>query len=118
MIIKFVPNCFWHVSGDVFSGGSDTYLQFWDTCGKRRSINLILDVTPQKDITWGCIWKMRWQVVKTPTIISNNTTFIHYIYVHPDSKTNHVVVCRIGKCSDQFHRDCRIRNFMRMNLCL
>jgi len=41
-IIKFVP----HVSGDGFSGGSDSYLQFWDTCRKRRNINLILDVTP------------------------------------------------------------------------
>jgi len=41
-IIEFVP----HVSGDGFSGGSDSYLQFRDTCGKRRNINLIIDVTP------------------------------------------------------------------------
>jgi len=41
-IIQFVP----HVSGDGFNGGSDSYLQFRDTCGKRRNINLILDVTP------------------------------------------------------------------------
>jgi len=34
--------------------------------------NLILDLTPQKEITWGCIWESRWPVVKTPTIISNN----------------------------------------------
>jgi hypothetical protein len=34
------------VSGDGFNGGSDSYLQFRDTCGKRRNINLILDVTP------------------------------------------------------------------------
>jgi len=67
-IIQFVP----HVSGDGFNGGSDSYLQFQDTCGKRRNINLILYVTPQKEITWGCIWRTRWQVVKTPTIISNN----------------------------------------------
>jgi len=40
--IQFVP----HVSGDGFNGGSDSYLQFRDTCGKRRNINLILDVTP------------------------------------------------------------------------
>jgi hypothetical protein len=45
-IIEFVPNCMYHVSGDVFYGGSDSYLQFRDTCGKRRNINLILDVTP------------------------------------------------------------------------
>jgi len=41
-IIEFVP----HVSGDGFNGGSDSYLHFRDTCGKRRNINLILDVTP------------------------------------------------------------------------
>jgi hypothetical protein len=44
-IIEFVPNCL-HVSSDGFNGGSDSYLQFRDTCGKRRNINLILDVTP------------------------------------------------------------------------
>ena len=41
-IIEFVP----HVSGDGFNGGSDSYLPLPDTCGKRRNINLILDVTP------------------------------------------------------------------------
>jgi len=41
-IIEFVP----HVSGDGFNGGSDSYLQFRDTCGKIKNINLILDVTP------------------------------------------------------------------------
>ena len=40
-IIDFVP----HVYDDGFNGGSDSYLQFRDTCGKRRNINLILDVT-------------------------------------------------------------------------
>ena len=45
-IIEFVPNCLWHVSGDDFNGGSDSYLQFRNTCGKRTNINLILDVTP------------------------------------------------------------------------
>jgi hypothetical protein len=35
-----------HVSGDGSNGGSDSYLQFRDTSGKRRNINLILDVTP------------------------------------------------------------------------
>jgi hypothetical protein len=44
-IIEFVPNRS-YVSGDGFNGGSDSYLQFWETCGKRRNINLILDVTP------------------------------------------------------------------------
>jgi len=36
------------------------YLQFQDNCRKRRNINLILNITPQKEITWGCIWRMRW----------------------------------------------------------
>ena len=27
-IIEFVPNCLWHVSGDGFNGGSDSYLHF------------------------------------------------------------------------------------------
>ena len=44
-IIYFVPYL-WHVSVDGFNGGSDSYLHFRDTCGKRRNINLILDVTP------------------------------------------------------------------------
>ena len=71
-IIEFVSNCLYYVSGDGSNGGSDSYFQFRDTWGKRRNINLILDVTPQKEITWGCIWRTRWQVVKTPTIIANN----------------------------------------------
>jgi len=41
-IIEFVP----HDSGDGVNGDSDSYLQFRDTCGKKRNINLILDVTP------------------------------------------------------------------------
>jgi len=45
-IIEFVPNCLWHVSGDGFNDGSDLYLQFRNICGKRRNINVILDVTP------------------------------------------------------------------------
>ena len=45
-IIQFVPNCLKHVSGDGLNGGSDSYLQFRDSCGKRRNINMILDVTP------------------------------------------------------------------------
>ena len=74
-INEFIPNCLKHVSGDGFNCGSDSYLQFRDTRWKRRNTNLILDVTPLKEITWGCIWRTRWQVVKTPTIISNNPAF-------------------------------------------
>jgi len=44
--------------------------------GKRRNINLILDVTTQKEIAWGCIWRVTWPVVKIPTVISNN--LVHY----------------------------------------
>ena len=65
---------------------SGSYLQFRDTCGKRRNLNLILDVTPQKEITWGCIWWTRWQVVKTRTIISNNPVLFHFqVNVHSHS---------------------------------
>jgi len=63
-IIEFVPNCLLHVSGDGFNGGSGSYLQFRDNCGKRRNINLILDVIPWKEITWGCICRPRWQLLK------------------------------------------------------
>jgi len=36
--IEFVPNYLKHVSGDGFSGCSDSYLQSRDTCRKRRNI--------------------------------------------------------------------------------
>jgi len=68
-IIDFVP----HVSGDGFNGGSDSYLQFRDTWEKRKNINLILDVIPQKEITWGCILSV---LCMTPTIILNNPVLI------------------------------------------
>jgi len=35
-IVEFVPNCLYHVSGDGFNGGSDSYLQLRATCGKRN----------------------------------------------------------------------------------
>jgi len=54
------------VSSDGFNGGSDSYLQFQDTCGKRWNINLILDITPYKEVTWGFIWKTSWQLLKPP----------------------------------------------------
>jgi len=41
-IIEFVL----HVSGESSNGDFDSYLQFRDTCGKRRNLNLILGVTP------------------------------------------------------------------------
>jgi hypothetical protein len=63
-IIEFVPNCLCYFSVDGFNGGSDSYLQFGETCGKRRNINLILDVTLLREITWGCIWRTRWQLLK------------------------------------------------------
>ena len=75
-IIEFVP----HVSGDGSNGSSDSYLQFRDTCGKRRNINLILDVTPQKEITWGSISSV---LCMTPTRILNNPVCIYiYIYIY------------------------------------
>ena len=99
-IIEFVPNCLYHVSGDGFNGGSDSYLQFWDIYGKRRNIILILDATPQKEITWGFIWRTRWQVVKTPTIVSNNPVYI-FIYILL-SLSNQCLV--VGFFTDKHHK--------------
>jgi hypothetical protein len=48
-IMEFVPNSLYHVSDDGFNGGSDSYLQFRNICGKWRNVNLILDVTPKAD---------------------------------------------------------------------
>jgi len=62
-IIEFVPNSLYHVSGDGLNGGSDSYIQFRDTYGKRRNINLTLYVTPQKEITCGCICRTRWHLL-------------------------------------------------------
>ena len=86
-IIEFVPNCLQHVSGDGFNGSSDSYLYFRDTCGKRRNINLILDVTTQTEITWGCIWRTRLQVVKT------STNFSVTLYLSCDSSVNKFSQC-------------------------
>ena len=89
-IIEFVPNCLQHVSGNGFSDGSDSYLQFRDTCGKRRNINLILDVTPQKEITW-----LTTPTPNTPdlTVIRNryqlNTTAYTYTHEIPTRFTTH-----------------------------
>ena len=90
-IMEFVP----HVSGDGFNGGSDYYLQFRDTCGKRRNIILILDVTPQKEITWGCIWSV---LCMTPTIILNNPVRVCvyiYIYIY--------IICRLFLSERHFY---------------
>ena len=64
-IIEFVP----YVSGDGFNGGSDSYLQFRDTCGKRMNINLILE---RNHIGL----HLENEVVKTQTIVSNNPVLL------------------------------------------
>jgi hypothetical protein len=38
-----------------FSGGSDSYLQFWDTCGKRRNMELS-DGGCFPNLVWNCRW--------------------------------------------------------------
>jgi len=46
-IIEFVPNCLYHVSGDGFNGGSDSYtFSSGILAGRGGTLNLILDVTP------------------------------------------------------------------------
>jgi hypothetical protein len=53
-------------------------LQFRDTCGKRRNINLIIKENFENFLIHRCNYILLsqvycvWQVVKTPTIISNN----------------------------------------------
>ena len=81
-IIGFVPNCLQHVSGDGFNGGSDSYRQFRDTCGKRRNINLILDATTQKELTWGCVWRTRWQLLKPRQSLRITLNTYIYTYTH------------------------------------
>ena len=84
-IIEFVPNCLQHVSVDGFNGGSDSYLQFRDTCGKRRNINLILDITPQKEIAWGCIWRTRcivYDKLLKPRQSFRTTLYVHIFEIH------------------------------------
>ena len=94
MINEFVPNCLQRVSGDGLNGGSDSYLQFLDTCGKRRNIDPILDVTPQKEITWGCVWSV---LCMTPTIILNNPTVAKMVVFFWEGGFLHQVVV---KCSN------------------
>ena len=60
-IIEFVP----HVSGDGFSGGSDSYLQFQDT---HTPCLLKLGIPPSNGIAdGGCFpnlaWNCRWTIV-------------------------------------------------------
>ena len=79
-IIEFVP----HVSGDGFSGGSDSYLQFRD---KHTPCPLKLCIPPSNGI-------VRWWLFPefgaklpldncTPTVIFNNPVYIYiYIYIY------------------------------------
>jgi len=84
-IIEFVP----HVSGDGFNSGSDPYLQFRVTCGKRWNINVILDVTPYKEITWGCIWRTRF--------LKPRQSFRITLYFRKNSETLYIAkICTVG----------------------
>jgi len=75
-IIEFVP----HVSGDAFNGGSDSYLQFWDT---HAPCVLKLCISPSNGIvTWWLFPEFDAELPLdncTPTIILNNPIYI-YIY--------------------------------------
>ena len=54
-------------------------LQFRDTCGKRRNINPILDVSQEKEITWGCIWKTRYIVYEK--LLKLRQSFLITLYI-------------------------------------
>jgi len=72
-IIEFVP----HVSGDGFNGGSDLYLQLWDT---HVPCHLKLCIAPFNGIVrWWLFPKFDAELPLdncTPTIILNNPVFV------------------------------------------
>ena len=76
-IIEFVPDCLQHVSGDGFSGGSDSYLQFRDT---HAPCLLKLCIPPSNGIV---IVSRIWCGIAAgqlyPTISLNNPVFIAQI---------------------------------------
>ena len=82
-IIEFVPNCLYHVSGDGFNGGSDSYLQFQDT---HAPWLLKLFLPPSNGIvTWWLFPDFGAELPLdnfTATIIWNNPVYIWRIYPH------------------------------------
>jgi len=78
-IIEFVPNCLLHVSGDVFNGGSDSYLQVRVTCGKNEEHKYDSWRNPIERNHMGLHLENEVAVVKTPTIISNNPVLSNFI---------------------------------------
>jgi len=74
-IVEFVP----HVSGDGFSGGSDSYLQFRDT---NATCLLKLCIPPSNGIVRWWIVSRIWcgiAAVIAPTVILNNPVYNSYI---------------------------------------
>jgi len=74
-------------------------LQFRDTCGKIRNINLILDVTPQKEITWGCIWRTRCIVYDKLLKPRQSFRITLYIKLSHSLKQSRVSTCNISRCA-------------------
>ena len=71
-IVKLVPNCLYHVSGDGFKGGSDSNLQFRDTLREEEEHKPDPWRDPIQRNHMGLHLENEVAVVKTPTIISNN----------------------------------------------
>ena len=79
-IIEFVPNCLQHVNGDGFSGGSECYLQFRDTCTYTAIVRYVTKtgsvvlLNKKIHILLSEVY-FEWQCVKTQTIIQNNPVY-------------------------------------------
>jgi len=72
-IIEFAPGCLWHVSGDGYNDGSDSYLQFRDT---QVHCLLKLCIPPSNGmVRWWLFPEFGAELAlgnSTPTIILNN----------------------------------------------
>ena len=93
-IIEFVPNCLYHVSGDGFNGGSDSYLQFEDT---HAHCLLKLCIPPSNGI-------VRWWLFPefgaelslhncTPIIFLNNPVFRLCIWIKKNAQYCSRICC-------------------------
>ena len=99
MIIEFVP----HVSGDGFNGGSDSYLQFWDT---HTPCLLKLCIPPSNGIVGWWLFEFGAELPLdncTLTVILNNPVFPF-------------LLLELGICSHALRGHFRLRTSVKMVL--
>jgi len=91
-IIDFVPNCLYHVTGNGFNSGSDSYLQFRNT---HEPCLLKLCIPPWDGIVRGWIFPEFGAELPldycTRIIILNKHIYV-YIHIESDSKTNCMII--------------------------